>query len=42
MVANVPTYCLDEVATHAITLMLASARKITLLNESVKSGVWGL
>ena len=40
MVANVPTYCLDEVATHAITLMLASARKITLLNESVKSGVW--
>ena len=40
MVANVPTYCLDEVATHAITLVLASARKITLLNDSVKSGVW--
>jgi len=40
MVANVPTYCLDEVATHAITLMLASARKVTLLNDSVKSGVW--
>ena len=40
MVANVPTYCLDEVATHAITLLLASARKITRLNNSVKSGVW--
>jgi D-3-phosphoglycerate dehydrogenase len=40
MVANVPTYCLDEVATHAITLMLASARKVTLLNDSVRSGVW--
>jgi len=40
MVANVPTYCLDEVATHAITLMLAVARKITKLNDSVKSGVW--
>ena len=40
MVANVPTYCLDEVATHAMTLMLSSARKITKLNDSVKSGVW--
>jgi D-3-phosphoglycerate dehydrogenase len=40
MVANVPTYCLDEVATHAMTLMLAVARKITKLNDSVKSGVW--
>lgn len=40
MVANIPTYCLDEVAIHAITLMLSIGRKITLLNDSVKSGTW--
>ncbi|MDD5016696.1 MAG: C-terminal binding protein, partial [Eubacteriales bacterium] len=40
MVANVPSYCLDEVATHAITLLLALARKIVLLNATVHQGVW--
>lgn len=40
MVANIPTYCLDEVATHAITLLLALARKVLLLNKTVKEGIW--
>lgn len=40
MVANVPSYCLDEVATHAISLMLAVGRKIVLLNNTVSEGVW--
>ena len=40
MVANIPTYCLDEVATHAMALLLALGRKITLLNDTVKKGVW--
>jgi D-3-phosphoglycerate dehydrogenase len=40
MVANIPTYCLDEVATHAMALLLCLNRKITLLNDTVKSGVW--
>ncbi|NPV91144.1 MAG: C-terminal binding protein [Firmicutes bacterium] len=40
IVANVPDYGLEEVANHTISLLLASARKLTILNESVKSGVW--
>ena len=39
-VANVPDYCVDEVSDHAVLLMLAIARKLTLLNGKVKSGVW--
>jgi len=40
MVANIPTYCLDEVATHAMALILTLARKITILNDTVKKGEW--
>lgn len=40
MVANIPTYCLDEVATHAVTLLLASVRKIALLDKTVTQGIW--
>lgn len=40
MVANVPTYCQDEVATHTATLILACSRKITYLNHKVKAGSW--
>lgn len=39
-VSNVPHYCIEEVATHALTLMLASARKIVPLHASVASGEW--
>lgn len=40
MVANVPDYCLDEVADHAFALFLAGIRKIGLLNKMVKGGTW--
>jgi len=40
MVANIPTYCIEEVATHAITLMLTLNRKIFLYNRTVRQGIW--
>ncbi|MCD8510782.1 MAG: C-terminal binding protein [Bacillus sp. (in: Bacteria)] len=39
-VCNVTDYCLDEVSDHAMALLLAAARKVTLLNNHVKSGTW--
>ncbi|WP_134685036.1 C-terminal binding protein [Brevibacillus migulae] len=39
-VANVPDYCLDEVADHALALLLSWTRKITVANQAVKNGVW--
>jgi len=39
-VCNVPSYCLDEVADHTCTLILASLRKIVPFHESVKRGEW--
>ena len=40
MVANIPTYCIEEVATHAIALMLTLNRKVFLYNRTVRSGIW--
>jgi D-3-phosphoglycerate dehydrogenase / 2-oxoglutarate reductase len=40
VVSNVTDYCLDEVADHAMALLLASARKTVLLNQNVKAGEW--
>jgi D-3-phosphoglycerate dehydrogenase len=39
-VVNVPDYCMDEVSDHALALLLACARKVVLLNNSVKAGTW--
>lgn len=39
-VANVPDYCIDEVADHTMALFLSGMRKITFLNNQVKSGIW--
>jgi D-3-phosphoglycerate dehydrogenase / 2-oxoglutarate reductase len=36
----VPDYCLREVSDHAVTLLLALARKVTLANRLVQSGRW--
>ena len=33
-------YCMEEVAEHAIALLLASARKITRLDRAVRQGKW--
>jgi D-3-phosphoglycerate dehydrogenase len=39
-VANVPDYCIPEVADHAIALLLALARKVLLLDASTRRGEW--
>jgi len=40
IVANVPDYCIDEVSTHAMALILACARGITLLNSKIREKRW--
>ncbi len=41
LVTNVPhDYCLDEVADHAMALMLALARKLRDYDRAVQEGVW--
>ncbi|GAB6152198.1 C-terminal binding protein [Desulfosporosinus burensis] len=39
-VVNVPDYCVDEVSDHAFALLLACARKVVQLNNSIKAGTW--
>jgi len=40
IVANVPDYCVDEVSTHTIALILACARGITLLDNKIRERKW--
>lgn len=40
VVTNVPSYCQDEVSDHAMALLLALARKITLYDRAAKAGRW--
>lgn len=39
-VCNIPDYGMHEVADHALALMLALTRKITVMNDQVKNGAW--
>ena len=39
-VVNVPDYCVEEVATHAVALLLAAWRKLPLATDLVRSGRW--
>jgi D-3-phosphoglycerate dehydrogenase len=39
-VANVPDYCIEEVATHALALILSWARKLPIAQRSTQSGKW--
>jgi D-3-phosphoglycerate dehydrogenase len=39
-VCNVPDYCTDEVAIHALTLLLALSRKLVIGDLLVRSGDW--
>ncbi|MFN8456177.1 MAG: C-terminal binding protein [Anaerolineae bacterium] len=39
-VCNVPDYCTDEVATHALAMLLALARKLSLADRLVRAGDW--
>jgi len=39
-VCNTPSYCTDDVASHAITLLLSLARKIHLILPNSRKAVW--
>jgi D-3-phosphoglycerate dehydrogenase len=39
-VTNVPDYCLDEVADHALALLLATARGVVPVALAVRAGGW--
>ena len=40
IVANVPDYCMDEVADQTLSLLLALLRKTAFFDRKVKSGHW--
>ena len=40
VVTRVPDYCIDEVSDHAMALLLALARKISIANAHVHTGRW--
>jgi len=42
VVTNVPDYSVEEVATHALALILASLRKVVTADESVRAGTWSI
>lgn len=39
-VTNVPSYCEEEVATHALSLLLTVARKTAQYTAAIESGTW--
>lgn len=39
-VTNVPAYCVEEVSTHALSLVLSALRRIPAYDRSVAAGVW--
>lgn len=41
-VCNVPDYCIDEVADHALAFILAATRQVVASTVSVRSGTWAL
>ncbi len=42
MVTNVRDYCVDEVANHAIMLLLTMARKLWHVQENARNGNWSV
>jgi D-3-phosphoglycerate dehydrogenase len=42
VVTNVPDYSVEEVATHALALILASLRKVVTADQSVRAGTWSI
>jgi len=39
-IANVTTYCLEEVALHAVSLILATTRQLKHFDKTVEAGKW--
>jgi D-3-phosphoglycerate dehydrogenase / 2-oxoglutarate reductase len=42
VVANVPDFCVNEVADHAMGLLLACARRLITFTSETRAGVWSL
>jgi D-3-phosphoglycerate dehydrogenase / 2-oxoglutarate reductase len=42
LVTNVPDYCIEEVAEHALALLLALARKVAFYHHQTKSGRYAI
>jgi D-3-phosphoglycerate dehydrogenase len=42
IVANVPDFCVNEVADHTMALLLACARRLIPFTSETRSGVWSL
>jgi len=42
IVTNNPTYCIEEVAEHTMSLLLACARKVAVYDRIVRGGRWEL
>ena len=40
VVTNVPDYCVEEVAEHALALLFACARRLTIYDRAVRDGNW--
>ena len=40
IVGHVPSYCIDEVSTHAIALLLACVRKVVATQKRMAQGSW--
>lgn len=39
-VVNVPSYCIEEVSTHALALLLSVVRRTPKYDQEVKNGTW--
>jgi D-3-phosphoglycerate dehydrogenase len=42
IVTNNPTYCVEEVADHAMALLMTCARKVAFYDRQVRAGVWAV
>lgn len=42
IVTHVPSYCVEEVAEHAMALLVSLARKVTFYDRAIKRGVYNL
>jgi D-3-phosphoglycerate dehydrogenase / 2-oxoglutarate reductase len=42
LVTNVPSFCIDEVSDHTMALLLACARRVAPLADSVRRRAWSL
>lgn len=42
VVTNVPDYSVEEVAAHAMALIMASLRKIVTADREIRNGSWGI